>query len=102
MILLVGIIFEIVSIIDKGKEKLGFTGIILQLVYAFFLAILCLLVIILKDKDGYKNNWDMAKWIILYVSLILSVAIIVLNGTFYFFSRKRQMQLPEVQKEETV
>ena len=102
MMLVIGIVFEIVSIIDKGKDKLGFTGIILQLVYAFFLAILCLLVIILKDKDGYKNNWDMTKWIIWYLSFALSIVIITFNGTFYFVSRNWQMKLLEIPKEETV
>ena len=102
MMLVIGIVFEIVSIIDKGKDKLGFTGIILQLVYAFFLAVFCLIVIILKNKDGYKNNWDMTKWIIWYLSFVLSIVIITFNGVFYFVSRKKQMKLLEIQKEETV
>ena len=99
LMFIVGIIFQIISIIDKNKQKLGLTGIIFQLIYLSILVIIYTLAVTQKSEDKIDKLFKIIN-IMGIIAFVLVSLTAVTNAVLYFLERKFKNKINNIEEKQ--
>lgn len=99
LMFIVGIIFQIISIIDKNRQKLELTGVIFQLIYLGIFVIIYISAVTQKSEDEADKFLKAISIIGLTVFILVSLTAIA-NTVLYFLGRKFKDKVDNIEKKQ--